>query len=206
MANLNIKLNAYFTPQIPQNMLNIKDKSREALWFCTHDVLEYIECVGVKKESYIGLIGGEHLYIKPNGTLSGYGFLSEIVLSNNDFSPSEVEIRAKNSEITKILQLKKEDIIKKLKDDTSSFESILYQCGVLSLAIDKANDMQVTQNSIKQRKLEPYLKNVFDEAKHIYLKSDISKNKTQLYQFSEEDTLMLLEKVFGYQEYICCST
>ena len=43
------------------------------------------------------------------------------------------------------------------------------------------------------------------EAIEIYLKSPISQDKTQLFQFSEEDTLMLIEKVFGHQEYISFS-
>ena len=38
--------------------------------------------------------------------------------------------------------------------------------------------------------------------KKIYLQSEISKDKTQLYQFSEEDTLMLLEKIFGHHKSI----
>ena len=73
MANLNIKLNAYFSPKIPKHMIKIDNVSSEALWFCSHDVLEYIKSLGVKKDSYIGLIGGNHLYIKPDGTLDGYG-------------------------------------------------------------------------------------------------------------------------------------
>lgn len=205
MANLNIKLNAYFSPKIPKHMIKIDNVSSEALWFCSHDVLEYIKSLGVKKDSYIGLIGGNHLYIKPDGTLDGYGVLSEIVLSNDDFLSSEIEIIQKESAITKILELKKDDIIKKLEEDTSSFEKILYQCGVLSLAIDKANDIHVSQKKLKEKRLQPHLKEVFDEAKEIYQKSEISKDKTQLFQFSEEDTLMLIEKVFGNQEYISFS-
>lgn len=46
------------------------------------------------------------------------------------------------------------------------------------------------------------MKKVFDEAKEIYLQSEISKNKKQLYQFFEKDTLVILEKIFGHAKSI----
>ena len=81
MANLNIKLNAYFTQNLPERMLNAYDESSEALWFTSHDVLEYIESVGVKKESYIGLSSGPHLYIKANGRTIGFMDILELCFS-----------------------------------------------------------------------------------------------------------------------------
>lgn len=45
-----------------------------------------------KKESYIGLIAGKHLYINFNGRFDGYGCLSNIVFSNDDFLSLEFEI------------------------------------------------------------------------------------------------------------------
>ena len=55
--------------------------------------------------------------------------------------------------------------------------------------------MQIIPKGEKREdKVPTVMKKVFDEAKEIYLQSEISKDKTQLYQFSEEDTLMLLEK------------
>lgn len=158
MANLNIKLNAYFTPKPPQGMHFDFDEERESLWITSHDVLEYIESMGVEKESYIGLIDGEHLYVKPSGKIDGQGILYDIVLATDGLSYSYI---------------KDIEIHRKIKKG------------------EKREDEVATA-----------MKKVFDEAKKIYLQSEISKDKTQLYQFSEEDTLMLLEKIFGHHKSI----
>ena len=158
MANLNIKLNAYFTPNLPERMLNAYDESSEALWITNQNVLEYISSVGVEKESYIGLIDGEHLYVKPSGKIDGQGILYDIVLATDGLSYSYI---------------KDIEIHRKIKKG------------------EKREDEVVTA-----------MKKVFDVAKEIYLQSEISKDKAQLYQFSEEDTLMLLEKIFGHHKSI----
>lgn len=158
MANLNIRLNAYFTPKPPQGMHFDFDEEREALWITTHDVLEYIESVGVKKESYIGLLSAEHLYVKPSGEIKDFGLLGDIVLAKDGLSYSTIQ------------------------------------------DLEKARKVNKTKRRMAEVVIE--MKKVFDEAKKIYLQSEISKDKTQLYQFSEEDTLMLLEKIFGHHKSI----
>lgn len=158
MANLNIRLNAYFTPKPPQGMYFDFDEEREALWITSHDVLEYIESVGVKKESYIGLLSAEHLYVKPSGEIDSFGVLGDILLAKDGLSYSTIQ------------------------------------------DLEKARRVKKTKRRMAEVVIE--MKKVFDEAKEIYLQSEISKDKTQLYQFSEEDTLMLLEKIFGHHESI----
>lgn len=47
---------------------------------------------------------------------------------------------------------------------------------------------------------------IFEKAREIYLKSEISKDKNRLYQFNPEDTEMLVNKIFSHEKYnITCS-
>ena len=166
MANLNIKLNAYFTPNLPERMLNAYDESSEALWFTSHDVLEYIESVGIKKESYIGLSSGPHLYIKANGRTIGFMNILEELLFSRYATSTRIFDRPQDEDNDDCDEEYKDELLERM-------ESFI-----------------------------PHFQKVFEKAKEIYLKSEVSKDKTHLYQFSEEDTLMLLEKVFEHQEYI----
>ena len=135
MANIKIKINMYFTTKRPDRVVDFDDgrKSAEALWFTSADVLEYIESTGVEKDSYIGLLGYESLYITPTGKLSGTGALKELALAIND--------------------------------EESGF-----------------------------------FKKVFADAKEIYLQSqNVAEDK--LYQFSEEDSLKFISKIFSNEKY-----
>ena len=162
MANLNIKINAYFTAET-------KDKlTPEALWFTAHDAMKHLETIGIDKSTYRALMCGAYLYIRSNGALgNNSNILSELVLSEN-FTSTRTCGPCPYGDFGYCFA-------------PCCFDERLHK---------------------KELSFIPQFKKVFEKAKEIYSKSPISQDKTQLYQFSEEDTLMLLEKVFGHQEYI----
>jgi len=56
------------------------------------------------------------------------------------------------------------------------------------------------------RNTRQIFKGIFEKAREIYLKSEISKDKNRLYQFNPEDTEMLVNKIFSHEKYnITCS-
>lgn len=144
MAQINIKINAYFTPKRPKHMIDYKDlenPSSEALWFTAANVLEYMESIGIKKDCYIGLLGYESLYVLRTGETFGVGSFFEL-----------------------------------------------------------AQSAHLSHNANK------IFQDIFEQARKIYIKSEISKDKTKLYQFSEKDTLNLVKQMFEHKNYNveCC--
>ena len=111
----------YFTAKRPDRVVDFDDetKSAEALWFTSANVLEYIESTGVVKDSYIGLLGYESLYITPTGKLLGMGALKELAFAIKDEESGvfkkifdetkEIYSQSKNPHVDKLYQFSEDD-------------------------------------------------------------------------------------------------